>query len=218
MRKIFLFSIVSLLFAAFPTSESQAQIREIIIAVIKQADIAVQKAQNVVLGLQNAQKEIENQLSQLKLGEIGDWEQKIKDIYSEYYTELWQVKTAISYFKEITDIVAQQQQLVTEYKQAFNLFKQDKHFTPAEISYIYRVYTGIINQSAKSLDQIILVLTSFSLQMSDAARLALIKQASHDIQQQTNDLRNFNNQTAQVSLQRAKNQQEINTIKSLYGL
>jgi len=209
---------VSFLFAGLPTMESQAQIREIIIAVIKQADIAVQKAQNVVLGLQNAQKEIENQLSQLKLGEIGDWEQKIKDIYSEYYTELWKVKTAISYFKEITDIIAQQQRLVTEYKQAFSLFKQDKHFTPAEINYIYSVYTGIINQSTKSLDQIILVLTSFSLQMSDASRLALIKQASRDIQQQTDDLRKFNNQTAQVSLQRSKDQQEINTIKSLYGL
>lgn len=205
-----------------PTIKSNAQIfdaiQQAIIAAIKAADIVVQKAQNATIDLQNAQKEVENQLSQLSLGQIGDWDQKFKDIYSDYFTELWKVKSAISYFQEITAIISQQSQLVTEYKQAYTIVQQDKHFSPAEVTYIYTVYSGIINESVKSLDQIILVLTSFSLQMSDAARLKLIKQSSNDIERQTGDLRNFNNQVAQISLQRSKNQQDINTVRSLYGL
>jgi hypothetical protein len=218
MKKFTRILFMALLAAAAPTKRSDAQITEIITAIIKAADIAVQKVQNATLELQNAQRALENQLSALQLGQIGDWEQKIKDIYSEYFTELWKVKAAIAYFKEVTGIIAQQSQLVTEYKQAYHLIQQDKHFTPSELKYIVSVYSGIIDQSAKSLDQIITVLTSFSLQMSDASRLQIIQQASKDIARQTSDLRSFNNQAIQISLQRSKDEQDRNTVKSLYGL
>jgi len=212
----------TVLICMLPTSKSQAQIFDIIqqaiIAAIKAADIAVQKAQNATITLQNVQKQIENDLSQLNLGQIGDWEQETKDIYAEYFQELCQVKTAISYFKEITGIIAQQSQLVSEYKRAYSAVQKDSHFSPAELAYIYSVYSGIIAESVKSLDQIVLVLTSFSLQMSDASRLKIIKEASADIERDTGDLRNFTNQTAQTSLQRSKNVQDINAIKNLYGL
>lgn len=214
--------VLSLLLAAAPTLRSQAQIIDIIqqaiIAAIKAADIAVQKVQNATIDLQNAQKAVENELSKVNLGEIGDWEGKFKDLYSEYFQELWKVKTAISYFQEITGIISQQSQLVAEYKQAYSLIQQDKHFSAAELSYIYQVYSGIIGESVKSLDEIVTLLTSFSLQLSDAARLRIIQQASANIQRETSDLRNFNNQAIQISLQRANTVNDLNTVRSLYGL
>ena len=205
-----------------PTVRSQAQIfdaiQQALIAAIVAADVVVQKAQNATIDLQNAEKAVENDLSQLNLGQIGDWEEQTKDIYSEYFDELKQVKTAITYFQEITGIISQQTQLVSEYKRAYSLVQQDKHFSPTEVKYIYSVYSGIISESVKSLDQIVLVLTNFSLQMTDAARLKIIKQASTDIERDTGDLRNFNNQNAQISLQRSQSQQELNAVMSLYGL
>lgn len=222
MNRLCRLLLILIVLAISPTIKSQAQIFDAIqaalIAAIKAADIVVQKAQNATIDLQNAQKAVENELSQLNLGEIGNWEQKTKDLYGEYFDELKKVKTAISYFKEITGIINQQSQLVSEYKQAFNVIQKDNHFTTAEISYIYSVYTGIIAQSLKSLDQIILVLTDFSLQMTDAARLKIIKQSSADIERMTSDLRNFNNKTAQTSLQRSKDQQERQAIMQLYGI
>jgi len=216
-----LFALLAFL-ALAPTMHSEAQIfdaiRAAIIAAIKAADIAVQKVQNATIDLQNAQKVVENQLTQLNLGQIGDWEAKMRDLYSEYYDELKTVKTAISYFKEITGIISQQSQLVSEYKKAYAIVQQDNHFTTAEISYIHKVYTGIIAESLKSVDEITLVLTNFSLQMTDAARLKIIKEASSDIERLTSDLRKFNNQTAQLSLQRAKTKQDLETIRQLYGL
>ena len=222
MKRIFGILISVFLLALAPTIKSQAQlfdaIQQALIAAIEAADIVVQKAQNATIGLQNAQKVIENDLSKLNLGQIGDWDQKFKDIYSEYFNELKEVKTAISYFQEVTGIIAQQSQLVSEYKQAYRLVQTDKHFSASELNYIYGVYSGIISESVKSLDQIILVLTNFSLQMSDEARLKIIRQASNDIERDTGDLRNFNNQTAQISLQRSKDQQEISAVMSLYGI
>ena len=102
MKQFIYTLLVTGLFLTAPVFRSQAQITEIITQIIVAADVAVQKVQNATINLQNIQKELENELSQLKLGEIGDWEQKIKDLYSDYYQELWQVKTAISYFKALT--------------------------------------------------------------------------------------------------------------------
>ena len=79
-----------------PTSHSQAQIIEAVLEAIKAAivaaDIAVQKVQNATIDLQNVQKQVENELSQLKLKDIADWTQKQKDLYQEYFDELKQVK------------------------------------------------------------------------------------------------------------------------------
>jgi len=222
MRRLTKWVTVAILLIVLPTVQTQAQIFDAIkaalIAAIKAADIAVQKVQNATIDLQNAQKVLENDLTKLNLGEIGDWEQKTRDLYSEYFGELKKVKTAISYFHEISGIINQQSQLVAEYKRAFALIQKDTHFSANEVSYIYKVYTGIIDQSVKSLDEILLVLSNFSLQMTDAARLKLIKEASADIERLTSDLRNFNTQTAQISLQRAKSQQEIQSIRQLYGI
>jgi hypothetical protein len=222
MKSYCRYIIIPLLLILAPTRHSQAQIidavQQALIAAIKAADLVVQQAQNATIDLQNAQKELENQLSQLDLGEIGNWEEKIKDIYSDYFTELWKVKTVLADFKQITGIIAQQKDLVDEYKQAYTRIQQDNHFSPSEVTYAYNVYSGIISESVKSVSQIVNILTDFSFQMSDESRMRLIHNASLDIQRQSEDLRDFNNQTAQISLQRAKDAQDINTIKQLYGI
>jgi len=202
--------------------DSNAQIIDAIEEAIRQAliaaDIAVQKVQNTTIGLQNAQKALENELSLNSLSDISDWEQKQKDLYSNYFDELWKVKSVISYFRQITGIISQQKALVNEYKQSYARVQNDKNFSPTELNYIYGVYSGIIGESVKSVDQIVTILTSFSLQMTDASRMKIISKASADIEQQTVDLRSFNNKTIQTSFQRAKTTSEVNTLKTLYGV
>jgi len=92
MRRLTKWVTVAILLIVLPTVQTQAQIFDAIkaalIAAIKAADIAVQKVQNATIDLQNAQKVLENDLTKLNLGEIGDWEQKTRDLYSEYFGEL----------------------------------------------------------------------------------------------------------------------------------
>lgn len=201
-----------------PTSHSQAQLTDILKAIIKAADIAVQKAQNATIDLQNVQKQIENALSKSELGDIASWVQKQKSLYQDYFNELWQVKTVIVYYKRVTTVIDEQKQLVSEYKRAYSLVQQDKHFTPGEIKYIYSVYSGIIDESIKNLDELMNCITSLSVQMSDAERLKLINRCSDDIEQQISDLHQFNNQAIQISLQRSQDEQELNAVRQLYGI
>ena len=193
-------------------------IQQAIIAAIEAADVVVQKAQNAVIDVQNAEKQIENDLSQTQLGQIADWTQQQKDLYSNYFTELWKVKTVISDFRQITAIIASQEQLISEYKTAYAQVRQDKHFSPSEVSYIYNVLSGIVSESVKNIDQITLLLESFSVQMSDADRMRLIQHASDNVNGEIGTLRAFNNQNAAISLQRATDLNDLASVKQLYGL
>lgn len=185
---------------------------------IKAVDLQVQRWQNRTIDLQNWQKELENKLTQLKLDEITDWTRKQKEIYEDYFEELWQVKAAIAYYKRITGIIHQQTVLVQEYKRAWGLLQGDKHFSRKELDHIYSVYSGMIDESLKSLDNIILLTQSFTVQMSDADRLELLNRAADDIEKTIMDLRAFTHQNRQTSLRRAKDLRDLESIKQLYGL
>lgn len=186
--------------------------------VIKAIDLRIQKLQNKTIWLQNAQKQVENVLSKLKLDEISDWTKKQKDLYKGYYQELAKVKSIITYYQRIKDITKKQTKLVEEYERAWNLFKQDTHFKDNEIQYMERVYSGILEESVKNIDQIFLILDSFSTQMSDLKRLEIINKAADQIDANYDDLTLFNQQNVMLSLQRAKTEADVNQVKQFYGI
>jgi len=186
--------------------------------VIRAIDLEVQRMQNKTIWLQNAQKALENQLSKLKLAEISDWSQKQKDLYSGYYNELWQVKSVIAYYERIKDITGKQASLVSQYNHAWNLLRQDKHFSADELNYMQSVYSGILQESVKNLDEILVIINSFKTQMSDAKRLELVNEAADRVDSNCSDLKQFNNQNYILSIQRAKDENEIATLKRYYAI
>lgn len=186
--------------------------------VIKAIDLRIQRLQNKTIWLQNAQKKIENILSKLKLNEISDWTQKQRDLYRDYYEELTKVKSIITYYQLIRDVSQKQIRLVNEYERAWTLFQQDSHFNEAELDYMQKVYSGILDESVKNIDQIFLILDSFTTQMSDAKRLEIINAAANQIDANYNDLTLFNRQNVLLSLQRAKTQHEVEAVRRFYAI
>ena len=209
-------------FTLMPTQRSQAivwvVIQEALKAVILAIDAQVQRLQNKTIALQNAQKAIENALSKLKLKEISEWGKKQKELYDKYYKELWKVKDAISKYTKIKVIIKNQSEMVAEYKKAFRLFKKDKHFTSAELEYMTQVYGGILDESLKNIDGLLLAVNALATQMSDAQRLAVIEQVAQNIDANISDLRRFNHSNILVSVQRSKDVHEIAVVKALYGI
>ncbi|WP_276484737.1 conjugal transfer protein TraI [Paraflavitalea pollutisoli] len=206
----------------YPTQKSHAiiweAVRKALIAAIKAADLAVQRLQNKTIWLQNAQKTLENTLSKVKLDEISSWIEKHKDQYAQYYDELRKVKQAISGYTKVKAVMQQQLAIVDEYKAALRLFRQDQHFTKEEIDFMVQVYSGILDHSVKNLDQLFLVVNSFNTEMTDGKRLTIINSVSAAIGQNLADLRMFNAENAQLSLQRAKDEIEAKRIKEIYGI
>lgn len=198
--------------------EIGAVIQQGIKRVIRAVDLQVQRLQNETIWLQNAQKTIENALSKLKLDEISDWVDRQRELYAGYFDELHRVRSIISYYRKIKSITEKQVQIVKAYKKAYDLFKQDEHFTDDEILYMGRVYTGMFDKSLKNLEQLFMVINSFALTMTDAERLSIINDVSDEMDQTHTDLMQFNGQNQLLSLQRSKSEQEVEVVKRLYGL
>lgn len=205
-----------------PAKHTKAQGEVVVTTAVKKVlraiDLKIQREQNKVIWLQNAQKTIENIMSKLKLEEIGDWVERQRDIYREYFDELHKVKTLITYFQQIRNITGKQVKLVEEYKRAWQMIQKDKHFTPDEIAYMGRVYEGILNETVQNIDQLAIVINSFATQMSDAKRLEMITAIDNQVDINLGDLRKFNTENVLLSLNRAKSESEIKMVKDLYGI
>lgn len=201
--------------AAVPIAQIiKAAVKKVIVAI----DLKIQRLQNKQIWLQNAQKTLENALSKLKLDEISDWVEKQRKIYADYFDELHKVRSIIAYYHKIKAITEKQVRIVEHYKKAFALFKQDDHFAVDEIEYMSNVYSGIFEESLKNLDQLFLVINSFSTTMTDAERLTIIDEVSGIMDKNYYDLVEFNEQNKLISLQRSKSIQEVQATKALYGI
>ena len=206
------------------SSRLQAQIiaaeaiKLVVKKVIRAIDLKVQRMQNQTIWLQNTQKAIENELSKFRLNEISDWTEKQRSLYDEYYQELWKVKSTIAYYKRIKDLTLKQVAMVGEYQRAWRLFQSDKHFRPEEIIEMQRVYLGILDASARNLEQIMLVVNPGKTQMTDQQRLEAINLAGDRLDESFGDLKQYNNQNMILSLHRGKDLNDIQTIKNYYGI
>jgi len=193
-------------------------IRTAVTKVIKAIDLKIQRLQNKTIWLQNAQKTIENTLSKLKLDEVSNWSKQYKELYQNYFEELRKVKAAISYYQRIKEVTEIQKNMVKEYQHIWGLLQKDNHFTTEEVQYMAEVYSGMLDTSLTNLDQIFLVLRAFTTQMSDAKRLDFLNKAADNIEECYFDLKRFNQHNIFLSIQRSKNQKEIDQLKKLYGV
>ncbi|MDB4921843.1 conjugal transfer protein TraI [Mucilaginibacter sp.] len=186
--------------------------------IITAIDLKVQRLQNQTIALQNAEQQLENNMSLGRLNDISGWLNKEKNLYQGYYQELAQVKTIIADYDVVKRIISQQKQLLSEYQSANALFHRDKHFSAGEISYMGNIYAGILQESLRNLDEVLLAVNSFITQMDDAGRLQRIHQASSGMQANLDHLRQFNQQNVMLSLARVRDEQDRLAVKQLYGI
>jgi len=140
------------------------------------------------------------------------------NLHRTFLDGLLQVNPAVKKYKRIADIINYQLRIVKEYKAAFNQFKQDKQFTVMEIEYLGKIYKNLFEQSLKGLDELAMVITAGKLRMSDDERLQAIDKIYSSVEDQYSFLKDFNGNTAMLSLQRKSEQVEIKMSRRINGL
>lgn len=138
-------------------------------------------------------------------------------LHETFLDALMQVSPTVRNYRRIGDIINYQVLLVKEYKTAFNRFRDSKNFNPEEIAYLGKVYDNLFKQSLRNLDELTSVITANKMRMSDDERLASIDKIYADMQDKLMFLRNFNNNTAVLALQRAKENNDVNAIRNMYN-
>ena len=138
------------------------------------------------------------------------------NLHKAFLDALYQVSPAVRNYKKVGDIMSCQVTLVEEYRQALDLFRARGDFNEQEIHYLENVYDNLLNQSLRNLEELTGVLTAGSMRMSDDERLQAIDRIYADMEDKLLFLRSFNNSTGLLALQRAKDANDVQSMRHIY--
>jgi len=140
------------------------------------------------------------------------------NLHKAFLDGLLAVSPAVKNYYKVAEIINYQLVIVKEYKQAYSRFKQDNHFLPDEIIYMGNVYNNLFDQSVKTLNTLITILTDGQIRASDDERMKQIDGLHADMLGKLSFLRQFDNNNELLSLQRSRTQDDVDQVKKLYGI
>lgn len=137
-------------------------------------------------------------------------------LHEVFLDGLMLVSPEVKKYRRVADIIFYQKHIVSEYKSAFRRFSTSDFFNPSEIDYLGRVYKQLFDQSVDNLDELLMVITSSKLRMSDSERLVAIDRIFLDVQDKLVFLRDFNGKATSLSMAREKQRSEIKQVEKFY--
>ena len=139
-------------------------------------------------------------------------------LHQVFLNGLFAVNPPVRDYKRIPTIIKYQALLMKEYKRAYTRFRDDANFTASELRYLESVYTYLVKQSVRNLDELAMIVTASKLRMTDEERFKAIDRIFLDMENKLSFLRYFNNTTQMLAMQRGREKSDFNAIQSLYEL
>jgi len=205
MKKIFV--IIFLLFA-FKANAQSYELERLILDIQKLAQM-----KNILSDLYKGYEILNTGYNTIKSISEGNF-----NLHKAFLDGLLAVSPAVKNYQKALDIIDYEGRIVSEYKSALSRFQQDKHFNRDEITYMINVYNNLIGGTLTNLSNLLNVLTANKLRMSDNERMHAIDGIYDDTKDKYLFLRQFNNSTTILAVQRAAEYNDAGTVKNLYGL
>lgn len=138
------------------------------------------------------------------------------NLHQLFLDGLYAVNPSVRNYKRIPLIINYQLVLMKEYKRAYSRFKDDPNLTTSELRYLEGVYSFLVKQSLRNIEELTMIITASKLRMSDDERMQAIDRIYVDMENKLSFLRYFNNSTKLLAMQRAKEKGETTAIQKLY--
>jgi hypothetical protein len=138
------------------------------------------------------------------------------NLHQLFLDGLYEVNPAVRNYKRIPLIVNYQLVLMKEYRRAYDRFKGDPNLTSSELRYLESVYTYLVKQSLRNIEELTMITTASKLRMNDDERMRAIDRIYFDMESKLSFLRYFNNSTQLLALQRSKDNGDVTTTQKLY--
>ncbi len=156
---------------------------------------------------------------------VSDGYTKIKGVTEGTYSlhqvfldGLMIVSPGVKKYVKVAEIISLQNQLVNGYKSTLNNLKASNVFSAKEIEYMTSVYGNVVNKSLEHLEELLLVITSSRLRMSDDERISAIDRIYKDMKEKWTFLQAFNNSNNLLGVQRQRQQANDQKLQSLYDV
>lgn len=149
---------------------------------------------------------------------IGDIKNGEFTLHKDYFHSLKNVNPIIRNYSKVTDIVALQTKVIQIYNKAYKQAQESDAFHPDEISYIYRVYSRLIDDCSITLDELISVTTDKKLEMKDDERMERIDGLYLNMHDQYTFVKKFSNETLILAKSRVNTKNDVETSRVLQGI
>lgn len=150
-------------------------------------------------------------------GTIRDISEGNFSLHRAFLDGLWLVNPEIARYRKVADIIRFQAGIFSQYKSAYKRYSSGNLFSARELQYLSGVFTGLLDESLKNLDELTMVLTANSMRMSDDERLRAIDRIYDDMQSKLVFLTRFTTKTDQLSTVRKEKLDELKKLEQITG-
>lgn len=173
---------------------------------------------NLAQGIINATRNIV-QTSTTATNMVKNFQETVK-IYKqgkEFYDGLRKVKNLVRDARKVQQTILMVGDITDIYVNSFERMLNDPYFTPEELSAIALGYTKLLEESAHLLSDLKTVVNENGLSMNDKERMDIIDRCYTDMLQYRSLVQYYTNKNIGVSYLRAKKQNDLDRVMSLYG-
>jgi hypothetical protein len=149
---------------------------------------------------------------------VRDISQGSFDLHKAFLDALMIASPGVRNYVRVAQIIGLQGSMLSKYQAAWEKFSHDPHFRPDELAMMATVYGNLLGESARALDDLGMLLTDGALRASDAERLNGIDGIYGGMVKRSGELDGLTHSSAMLSLQRAADAADYETVKKLYGI
>jgi hypothetical protein len=149
---------------------------------------------------------------------IGGFTRGEFDLHNVFFTSLKTVNPEIRRYAKVADMISMQVRIVQDYNRTYRQLSAGNAFNDEELAYIRRVFSRLLDDCEKTLDELITVTIDSRLEMKDDERMARIDKLYRDMQHQYTFSRSFNNEAKIMAAVRLQEKTEVQTGRALYDL
>ncbi|HSZ34313.1 MAG TPA: hypothetical protein VK772_13440 [Puia sp.] len=159
MAKLFFIFLISFTFCGTTKAQSdiQAMLKQIaLLAVhVKELENAIEIARDGLTAI-----------NEIKHGEFN--------LHNIFFSSLQSVNPAVAKYSRIAVIIAEQVSILLDFRSLLQRLKMNREITPSELSYVESVYSNMAEECSKTMNDLIVVITNGSLEMTDDERIKRI--------------------------------------------
>lgn len=136
------------------------------------------------------------------------------NLHQAFYSSLKTVSPAIRNNTKIIEIISFQ----LEITKAFNGIRYNEYLSATNEDYIKSVRDNVMNECASDLEELLLVITSGKIEMTDDERIKRLEKIYESMQDKSAFTQSYCNEVKLLIQQRSNEKQSINQLNKSYGI
>ena len=149
---------------------------------------------------------------------VRDLSQGNFTLHRTFLDGLLRVSPAVRRYRKIVEIINMQLRVVEQCRAGYKSFSLSQLFNPQELHYISVIHDRILRLSLGNLNELLLVLSEQTLEMSDDERLSRIDAIHRQMEEKLHFLSHFDSEASILHLQRKKEIANSHSMEKIQGI